>query len=92
MRSINAAAIATVYTEEHAISDCLKSFAVVHAKTYTAPLRATVSTSNQDLLLMPSAVQTDSGTILAVKMLSIVPANPGRGMPFIVGKCCLSMK
>jgi ornithine cyclodeaminase len=89
MRAINAAAIMKVYTHEHAISDCLKSLGIVQAKAYTAPLRATVTTSSQDLLLMPSAVQSESGTILAVKMLNVVPANPGRGMPFIVGKCCL---
>jgi ornithine cyclodeaminase len=89
MRAINAATVAKIYSHEAAISDCLKSLGIVHAKTFTAPLRATVSTPSQDLLLMPSAVQSESGTTLTVKMLNIVPANPGRGLPFIVGKCCL---
>ena len=89
MLAINKQLMEQIYTRDHAIEDCKKSFAVIASKSFTAPVRSAVKTSNQDLLLMPAAVHEKDRTDLSVKILSIVPKNRERGLPLIPGKMLL---
>ncbi len=49
------------------------------------PLRTRVSVPSQDALgiFMPAYVQTDDEEALAIKVVSIFPNNPARGLPYI---------
>jgi ornithine cyclodeaminase len=49
------------------------------------PLRTRLSVPPQEAvsLFMPAYVQTDDGDALAVKVVSLFPENPGRGLAFI---------
>ena len=89
MLVINKQLMEEIYTRDHAIEDCKKSFAVIASKSFTAPVRSVVKTGNQDLLLMPAAVHEGEETDLAVKILSVVPKNRERGLPLIPGKMLL---
>jgi ornithine cyclodeaminase len=44
-----------------------------------APLRSHISTPDGDLLLMPATAGAGTG----VKLVSVTPSNPGRGLPLI---------
>ena len=89
MLVINKQLMEKIYTRDHAIADCKKAFEVIAAKQFIAPVRTTVKTENQETLLMPAAVMEEDKTLLAVKILSVVPKNRERGLPLIPGKLVL---
>lgn len=86
-RVISKALVEQIFTPEIAIKACLKAFSVISHKKFTAPVRTTLATGVQDLLLMPCAVHEENRTDLAIKILSVVPGNRARGLPLIPGKC-----
>ncbi|KAH0795779.1 ornithine cyclodeaminase [Histomonas meleagridis] len=86
MRVLNGKQIEEVYTHELAIQDCLRSYSVIADNKMILPIRTTTKTENQDLLLMPAAVKNGEKSDLGVKILSLVPGNRDRGLPFILGK------
>jgi len=86
MRCIPKEVVEKIYTLDKAIADCEQSFAVLAKGTYNAPVRTSLHTKNQEFMLMPSAVEQGENTDLVLKILSLVPENPKRGLPFIPGK------
>ncbi|EAY07417.1 Ornithine cyclodeaminase/mu-crystallin family protein [Trichomonas vaginalis G3] len=86
-RVISKALVEQIYTPEEAIKGCFKAFSIISHQKFTAPVRTTLKTDQQDLLLMPCAVHEEKMTDLAVKILSVVPGNRARGLPLIPGKC-----
>ena len=86
MRVINKEIVEKIYTFDHAIQDCQNAFAVLASKSFSAPVRSSLKTKNEEFLLMPSAIEYENHTDLVLKVLSVVPENPKRRLPLIPGK------
>jgi Predicted ornithine cyclodeaminase, mu-crystallin homolog len=66
--------------------DAMKeAFASLSSGIAVVPLRTRLPISNHDAisLFMPAYMRTDSGEALAVKIVSLFPKNPSRGLPYI---------
>ena len=62
-----------------------EAFASLSSGTAVVPLRTRLPVSSHDALslFMPAYLKSDSGEALAVKIVSLFPKNPSRGLAFI---------
>src|SRR5262245_43136347 len=85
MLILNANEVRQALPMDQTIAAMKEAFAALAAGTAVVPLRTRVPVSNHDALslFMPAYMQTDSGEALAVKIVSLFPQNPSRGLAYI---------
>lgn len=85
MLILNAEEVRKTLPMKATIEAMKKAYASLSDGKAEVPLRTRVSVPSQDALgiFMPAYVQTDEDEALAIKVVSIFPNNPARGMPYI---------
>ncbi|MFQ5418764.1 MAG: ornithine cyclodeaminase family protein [Anaerolineae bacterium] len=85
MLILNAADVRRALPMKAAIAAMKRAYAAFSAGRVEAPLRTHLPVASQEAaaLFMPAFVQDEDGDALAVKVVSLFPGNPGRGLPFI---------
>ena len=85
MLILNADEVRQALPTAQAIAAMKGAFASLSAGTAVVPLRTRLPISNHDAvsLFMPAYLKTDSGEALAVKIVSLFPKNPSRGLAYI---------
>ncbi len=70
---------------KQAIEEMKKAYASLSEGTAVAPLRTSLPIPNSEALslFMPAYVSAQDGNALAVKVVSLFPGNPARGLAFI---------
>ena len=85
MLILNADEVRQALPMDQTIAAMKDAFASLSNGTAVVPLRTRLSISNHDALslFMPAYMQSDSGGALAVKVVSLFPKNPSRGLAYI---------
>src|SRR5260221_8132104 len=85
MLILNANEVRQALPMDQAIAAMKDAYAALSNGTAVVPLRTRLSISNHDALslFMPAYLKTDSGEALAVKIVSLFPKNPSRGLAYI---------
>ena len=85
MLILNANEVRQALPMDQAIAAMRDAYAALSEGTAVVPLRTRLPISNHDALslFMPAYVKTDSGEALAVKIVSLFPKNPSRGLAYI---------
>lgn len=85
MLILNAADVRRALPMKAAIAAMKQAYAAFSAGRAKVPLRTHLPVAPQEAaaLFMPAFVQGEDGDSLAVKVVSLFPGNPGRGLPFI---------
>jgi len=85
MLILNAEEIRRALPMDQTIDAMKEAFASLSSGIAVVPLRTRLPISNHDAisLFMPAYMRTDSGEALAVKIVSLFPKNPSRGLAYI---------
>jgi len=85
MLILNAEEIRRALPMDQTIDAMKEAFASLSSGIAVVPLRMRLPISNHDAisLFMPAYMRTDSGEALAVKIVSLFPKNPSRGLAYI---------
>ena len=85
MLILTANAVRQALPMKEAIEAMKWAYASLSSGTAVVPLRTRLPISNHDALslFMPAYMKTDSGEALAVKVVSLFPENPSRGLAYI---------
>lgn len=85
MLILNADEVRQALPMDQAIAAMKDAFASLSSGTAVVPLRTRLPVSNHDALslFMPAYMKTDTGEALAVKIVSLFPENPSRGLAYI---------
>ena len=85
MLILNADEIRQALPMDKAIAAMQDAYASLSDGTAVVPLRTRLPISNHDALslFMPAYMKTESGEALAVKIVSLFPKNPARGLAYI---------
>ena len=85
MLILNASEIRQALPMDQAIAAMKDAYAALSSGQAVVPLRTRLSISNHDALslFMPAYMKTDSSEALAVKIVSLFPGNPARGLAYI---------
>ena len=85
MLILNADEVRQALPMRQAISAMKDAFASLSNGTAVVPLRTRVPIPDHNALslFMPAYVKSDSGEALAIKVVSLYPGNPGRGLAYI---------
>ena len=83
MRVLSATALRTALPMPHAIAAVRNAFAQLHKGRAVAPVRTVMAAAGGHTLLMPAWLPDDNA--LAVKIASVRPDNPARGLPRVQG-------
>src|SRR5438034_7708769 len=85
MLILNADEVRQALPMDQAIAAMKDAYAALSNGTAVVPLRTRLPISNHDALslFMPAYLKTDSGEALAVKIVSLFPHNPSRGLAYI---------
>lgn len=85
MLILNANEVRRALPMDQAIATMKDAYAALSNGTAVVPLRTRLPVSNHDALslFMPAYLKTDSGEALAVKIVSLFPDNPSRGLAYI---------
>ncbi|MCK6582746.1 MAG: hypothetical protein L6Q49_06580 [Anaerolineales bacterium] len=85
MLVLNADEVRKALPMRETIEAMKKAYASLSGGQAEAPLRTRLSIPNQNALsiFMPAYVHTDEEDALAIKIVSIFPDNPARGLPYI---------
>src|SRR5262245_9322765 len=85
MLILNADEVRQALPMDQTIAAMRDAYASLSNGTAAVPLRTRLPISNHDALslFMPAYIQTDSGEALAVKIVSLFPQNPSRGLAYI---------
>lgn len=85
MLILTAADVQAALPMGEAIEAMKRAYAALSAGAAQVPLRARlpVPPYNAESLFMPAFVEDDEGDALAVKIVSLFPGNPAKGLPFI---------
>src|SRR5678815_482439 len=85
MLILNADDVRKALPMKEAIEAMKWAYASLSDGTAVVPLRTRLPISNHDALslFMPAYMKTDSGEALAVKIVSLFPNNPSRGLAYI---------
>jgi len=85
MLILNADEVRQALPMDQTIAAMKEAFASLSSGTAVVPLRTRLPISNHDAvsLFMPAYLKSDSGEALAVKIVSLFPKNPARGLAFI---------
>ena len=85
MLILNAVEVRQALPMDQAIAAMKDAYAALSDGTAVVPLRTRLPISNHDALslFMPAYLKTDSDEALAVKIVSLFPKNPDRGLAYI---------
>jgi ornithine cyclodeaminase/alanine dehydrogenase-like protein (mu-crystallin family) len=85
MLILNADEVRQALPMDQVIKSMQDAFAALSNGTAVVPLRTHLPISNHDglSLFMPAYMQTDTSEALAVKVVSLFPKNPSRGLAYI---------
>jgi len=85
MLILNADEVRRALPMDQAITAMQDAYASLSNGTAVVPLRTRLPIPNHDALslFMPAYMKTDSGEALAVKIVSLFPRNPSRGLAYI---------
>src|SRR5215510_1581058 len=85
MLILNAHEVRKALPMDQTIAAMKDAYASLSDGTAVVPLRTRLLISNHDALslFMPAYMKTDSGEALAVKVISLFPQNPARGLAYI---------
>jgi len=85
MLILNADEVRQALPMDQTIAAMREAYASLSNGTAVVPLRTRLPISNHDALslFMPAYMKTDSGEALAVKIVSLFPNNPSRGLAYI---------
>lgn len=85
MLILNAEEVRQALPMDQAIAAMQDAYASLSDGTAVVPLRTRLPISNHDALslFMPAYMKTESGEALAVKIVSLFPKNPARGLAYI---------
>jgi ornithine cyclodeaminase/alanine dehydrogenase-like protein (mu-crystallin family) len=85
MLILNADEVRQALPMDQVIKSMQDAFAALSNGTAVVPLRTHLPISNHDglSLFMPAYMQTDTSEALAVKVVSLFPKNPARGLAYI---------
>ncbi|HET6597885.1 MAG TPA: hypothetical protein VFG81_19825 [Anaerolineales bacterium] len=85
MLLLNATEIRKALPMNEAIEAMKHAYASLSRGSAVVPLRTRLSIPNSEALslFMPAFVNTQQGDALAIKVVSLFPTNPARGLPFI---------
>ena len=85
MMILNASEVRQALPMDQTIAAMKEAFASLSAGTAVVPLRTRLPISNHDAvsLFMPAYMKTGSSEALAVKIVSLFPKNPSRGLAYI---------
>jgi len=85
MLILNANEVRQALPMDQTIAAMKDAYASISNGTAVVPLRTRLPISNHDALslFMPAYMKTDSGEALAVKIVSLFPKNPSRGLAYI---------
>jgi ornithine cyclodeaminase/alanine dehydrogenase-like protein (mu-crystallin family) len=85
MLILNADEVRQALPMDQVIKSMQDAFAALSNGTAVVPLRTHLPISNYDglSLFMPAYMQTDTSEALAVKVVSLFPKNPSRGLAYI---------
>jgi ornithine cyclodeaminase/alanine dehydrogenase-like protein (mu-crystallin family) len=85
MLILNAHEVRQALPMDQAIAAMKDAYAALSNRTAVVPLRTRLPISNHNALslFMPAYMKTDSGEALAVKIVSLFPNNPSRGLAYI---------
>ena len=85
MLILNADEVRQALPMDQAIAAMKDAYAALSSGRAVVPLRTRLPISNHDALslFMPAYMKTNSGEALAVKIVSLFPTNPSRGLAYI---------
>lgn len=85
MLILNADEVRQALPMDQAIAAMKQAYAALTDGTAVAPLRTRLPIPSRDAvsLFMPAYLQADSGDALAIKIVSLFPSNPSRGLAYI---------
>jgi len=85
MLILNADEVRRALPMDQAIAAMKEAYASLSDGTAVVPLRTRLPVPSHDAisLFMPAYMKSDSGEALAIKVVSLFPQNPSRGLPYI---------
>ena len=85
MLILTAEDVRTALPMDQAIEAMKRAYAALSEERAEVPLRSQLSIPLHDArcLFMPAYVQGSDGDSMVLKVVSLYPENPGRGLPFI---------